>query len=168
MATATTCSDGPADKAPAQSPPPQTVPAPVTPRAMAAPSPAPVVRTAVLNGPIKPPFTRTTLSGVYTADEASEGRDLYMGFCAGCHAAVSHTGPEFRRKWAGQPLSELFGFMRINMPKNDPGSLDEYQYQVLLAYILQMNKMPAGTTPLSPDYDVLAKIRIDTVRTAKR
>ena len=105
---------------------------------------------------------------MYTAAEAREGRDLYLGFCASCHAAESHTGPAFRHKWASRPLSALFGFMRANMPKNDPASLDDDQYGVLLAYMLQMNKMPAGKTPLSPDSADLAKIRIDTIRTFKR
>jgi mono/diheme cytochrome c family protein len=114
--------------------------------------------------PLTSPFMRSTLSGVYTSAEAREGRDLYLGFCASCHAAVSHTGPAFRQKWAGRPLSDLFMFMRTNMPKNDPASLDDQQYGVLLAYMLQMNKMPAGKTPLSPDSADLAKIRIDTVR----
>ena len=116
----------------------------------------------------KTAFSGSTLSGVYTVAQAKEGRDLYLGFCASCHAAVSHTGPGFRKKWAGRPLSDLFGFMRTAMPKNDPASLDDGQYIVLLAYMLQMNKMPTGPTPLSPDAADLAKIRIDTARTVKR
>jgi mono/diheme cytochrome c family protein len=111
-------------------------------------------------------FARSTLSGVYTADDARAGRDMYLGLCAGCHTAISHTGPDFRRKWAGRPLADLFSFMRINMPKNDPASLGDEDYGVLLAYILQLNKMPAGKTPLSTDSLDLAKIRIDTIRTA--
>jgi mono/diheme cytochrome c family protein len=114
--------------------------------------------------PLAPPFERSTLSGVYSAADARDGRDLYLGYCASCHAAVSHTGPAFRQKWAGRPLSDLFMFMRTNMPKNDPASLGDDQYGVLLAYLLQMNKMPPGKTPLSPDSANLAKIRIDTVR----
>src|SRR5207249_7932380 len=66
------------------------------------------------NGPLKAPFTRTTLSGIYTAEEAKEGSVLYMGYCQSCHAAVSHTGPEFRLKWAGRPLSDLYDFMHTN------------------------------------------------------
>jgi mono/diheme cytochrome c family protein len=125
--------------------------------------PGAVARRSFVIPPLTPPFAQSTLSGVYTAAEARDGRDLYLGFCASCHAAVSHTGPAFRLKWAGRPLSELFDFMRTNMPKNDPASLDDQQYGVLLAYMLQMNKMPAGKTPLSPDPADLAKIRIDTI-----
>lgn len=112
-------------------------------------------------------FARSTLSGVYTTDEARAGRDMYLGLCASCHTAASHTGPEFRRRWAGRPLADLFTFMRTMMPKNDPASLADEDYEVLLAYILQLNRMPAGKVPLSTDSLVLAKIRIDTASTAR-
>lgn len=114
----------------------------------------------------KPPVQRvkTTLSGIYTLEEASAGKEMYAGLCAGCHTAASHTGPTFKQHWAGKPLSELYTFMRTMMPKNDPGSLAEEDYGVLLAYMLQMNRMPAGKVYLSTDTSVLAKIKIDTVR----
>jgi hypothetical protein len=114
--------------------------------------------------PLKPPFTQSTLGGVYTAAEAKEGGTIYQGFCASCHAAVTHTGPVFRQHWGGKPLADLYNFMHSNMPKNDPGSLDDYQYGVLLAYILQMNGMPAGKAPIMGDSVDLEKIRMDTVR----
>lgn len=106
----------------------------------------------------------TTLSGIYTLEEARAGKEMYAGLCAGCHTAISHTGPTFRQHWAGRPLSDLFTFMRTMMPKNDPGSLAEEDYGVLLAYMLQLNRMPAGKSYLSTDTAVLAKIRIDTLR----
>jgi S-disulfanyl-L-cysteine oxidoreductase SoxD len=177
LAATTSCSDQPDGGSPRSASPPKVAPVAVAP----APKPAPPVtvnvppttaarpsrkaaptRTIVIEE-LSPPFTRSTLSGVYTAAEAKDGKDLYLGFCASCHSAVSHTGPAFRLKWAGRPLSELFAFMRTNMPKNDPASLDDEQYGLLLAYLLQMNRMPAGKTPLSPDPGDLAKIRIDTV-----
>jgi S-disulfanyl-L-cysteine oxidoreductase SoxD len=110
----------------------------------------------------------TTLSGVYTREEATAGKELYVGLCASCHQAVTHTGPVFRKKWAGKPLSELYTYMRTLMPKNDPGSLADEDYGVLLAYMLQMNQMPAGKAYLSTDTLELRKIRIDTARTAKK
>ena len=107
---------------------------------------------------------KTTLSGVYTLEEATAGKELYLGLCAGCHQAVTHTGPAFRKKWTGKPLSELYTYMRTLMPKNDPGSLADEDYGILLAYMLQMNQMPAGKAYLSTDTLELRKIRIDTVR----
>lgn len=159
-------------------------PATAVPPAIAPPAPAPPVavavakpesatttkrhaRPAIVVPPLAPPFSLSTLSGVYSANDAREGRDLYLGYCVSCHSAATHTGPAFRLKWAGRPLSDLFSYMHTNMPKNDPASLDDYQYGVLLAYILQMNKMPAGKAALSPDSADLAKIRIDTIQTRK-
>ena len=95
-------------------------------------------------------------------DPAPGGAD-----CVSCHAASTHTSPQFRAKWAGRPLSDLFNYMRTSMPQNNPASLDYSQYGVILAYILQLNKNPAGQTPLSPDPDDLAKIRIDTIPTRR-
>ena len=96
------------------------------------------------------------------------GKEMYAGLCASCHQAVTHTGPGFRKKWAGRPLSELYTFMKTMMPKNEPGSLADEDYGVLLAYMLQMNQMPAGNTYLSTDTLELRKIRIDTARAVKK
>jgi mono/diheme cytochrome c family protein len=104
---------------------------------------------------------RTTLSGVYTRDDADYGKEMYAGLCASCHKAIAHTGPTFRKKWAGRPLSDLYMYMRTLMPKNEPASLADEDYAALLSYMLQMNQMPAGKTSLSTDTLELAKIRID-------
>jgi hypothetical protein len=107
---------------------------------------------------------KTTLSGVYTLEEAVAGKELFAGLCTSCHPIATHSTGEFRRKWQGRPLSELFIYMRTLMPKNDPGSLADEDYAVALAYLLQANRMPAGKTYLSTDTLELRKIRIDTVR----
>jgi mono/diheme cytochrome c family protein len=114
------------------------------------------------------PPGKTTLSGVYTREEAEAGKEMYAGLCASCHQAATHTGPTFRKKWTGKPLSELYTFMKTMMPKNEPGSLADEDYGVLLAYMLQMNQMPAGKTYLSTDTLELRKIRIDTARAVKK
>jgi hypothetical protein len=51
--------------------------------------------------------------------------------------------------------------MSTQMPKNDPGSLNPEQYAEVVAYLLKMNAMPAGTTELLPDSSALAQIRIE-------
>jgi mono/diheme cytochrome c family protein len=111
----------------------------------------------------------STLSGVYTLDEAAAGKELYAGLCGSCHnTANQHNAPEFRKKWTGHHLSELFAVMRATMPKNDPGSLADEDYGVVLAYILQMNKMPPGKAYLSTDTLELRKIKFDTVRAVQK
>jgi mono/diheme cytochrome c family protein len=115
------------------------------------------------------PRQKTTLSGVYTLDGAAAGKDLYAGLCSSCHTTANlHNSPEFRKKWAGKTLSDLFNYMRATMPKNDPGSLADEDYAIILAYMLQMNRMPPGKTYLSTDTLELRKIRFDTVRAARK
>ena len=135
-----------------------------------APTKTSSTKTAATKAASRPPM-KTTLSGVYTLEEAVAGKDVYLGLCAGCHQAVTHTGPDFRKKWAGKPLSELYSYMKELMPKNDPGSLSDEDYAILLAYMLQMNRMPPGREGkdyLSTDVKDLAKIRIDTVRAVRK
>ena len=111
-----------------------------------------------------PPAGISTLSGIYTLEEAEAGKELFLGLCTSCHPIVTHATGEFRRKWQGKQLSELFIYMKTSMPKNDPGSLADEDYALALAYLLQANRMPAGKTYLSTDTLELRKIRIDTVR----
>jgi mono/diheme cytochrome c family protein len=112
---------------------------------------------------------KSTLSGVYTRDEAAAGKELYAGLCGSCHnTANQHNAPEFRKKSTGKRLSDLFVLMRSTMPKNDPGSLADEDYGVVLAYILQMNRMPTGKAYLSTDTLELRKIKFDTVRAVQK
>jgi hypothetical protein len=76
--------------------------------------------------------------------------------------AESHTGRTFLNTWSGRLLSELFGFLRERMPKNDPGSLSADEYTQVLAYLLRMNRMPAGQEELPADSVAMTSIRFDT------
>jgi mono/diheme cytochrome c family protein len=106
--------------------------------------------------------SRTTQTGVYSAEQAARGEDIYAGMCKSCHAAVSHTGVAFQKSWDGRSLSELFGYISTRMPKNEPGSLAPEEYADVLAYLLELNQMPVGKTELPPDTTVLGRIRIES------
>ena len=108
------------------------------------------------------PSVRSTRTGVYNEEQALRGREVYAGLCQSCHPAASHTGPAFKNTWTGRPLSELFGYIRDRMPKNEPGSLTPEEYADVLAYLLKLNQMPAGAVELPTDTVTLKKIRIDT------
>jgi hypothetical protein len=107
---------------------------------------------------------RSTKHGVYNREQWMRGRDVYAGLCAGCHPASTHTGVTFTTSWAGKKLSDLFGFLRERMPKNDPGSLSEQEYVDVMSYMLRMNGMPTGVDELPVDSVALTKIRIDSSR----
>jgi hypothetical protein len=77
-----------------------------------------------------------------------------------------HAGPPFKNKWYGRTLGELFGYLRREMPKSDPGSMSDEDYALALAYLLKINGMPTGSEPLAADSAMLHTIRLDSVRSA--
>lgn len=99
------------------------------------------------------------LQGIYTADQASNGESAFMASCASCHAndlrgnsnSPGLVGMGFLFLWEDRPLSELFEKMRSEMPTDRPGSLPTAQYLDLLAFILQSNGYPAGSTALATE-----------------
>jgi len=109
---------------------------------------------------------RSSADGVYTRQQADEGRDLFALACQSCHAPTQHSGPPFLGKWHGRTLADLFTYLRREMPQTDPGTMTNAEYAALTAYILRINQMPAGRTPLAADSAALHRIRIDTVPTA--
>jgi mono/diheme cytochrome c family protein len=103
----------------------------------------------------------TTSAGVYTGQQARRGSDVYAGNCRSCHTVESHTGAAFSATWNHRPLYALFQYMTERMPKNDPGSLAPQEYADVLAYVLKMNGLPAGTVALPADSATLKIIRIE-------
>ena len=101
----------------------------------------------------------STVSGVYTAEQASRGRNIYLGQCRSCHNPS--TGSAFERLWGGKPLSDLFTYIHESMPPNDPGSLSRTDNADVVSFLLQATGLPAGTHDLPADRDSLKAIRIE-------
>ena len=110
---------------------------------------------------------RSTLAGVYTQEQAGRGRNLFLGSCKSCHAPESQTGANFARLWMGKPLLELFRYVSQNMPENDPGSLAPEVNADIIAYLLQLNAMPAGKAELMADTTALRAMRVESKDTPK-
>ena len=104
---------------------------------------------------------RSTLDGVYNEAQSNSGSDVYATMCTACHTPESHTGTVFYSWWAGLPLSEQFSYISEKMPQDNPGSLSRQEYLQIVAYLLEMNGMPTGSTELA--IDSLETIRFDTV-----
>jgi mono/diheme cytochrome c family protein len=109
-----------------------------------------------------PSDVRSTRSGVFTDEQATQGREVYSAQCVSCHAG-DHIGGNFRRRWSGMPLSNLYGLIVETMPQDNPGSLSRDDYVRVIAYLLKANGMPGGETPLPTDSLALTKIRLDTL-----
>lgn len=103
----------------------------------------------------------TTSSGVYTTEQATRGEVTFASTCQGCHTASAFTSPAFRNTWNGSSLWELYSSISDTMPEDAPGSLTAGEYAQVVAYLLKLNRAPAGATELPADEASLAKIRID-------
>jgi mono/diheme cytochrome c family protein len=117
---------------------------------------------------------RNVWDGVYTADQATQGKALYDNKCALCHGAELTgaemapplSGPVFLGNWAGLSVGDLFTRVHTTMPANDPGSLSNAEAALAVAYILSFNKFPAGTTPLPAEDAALSQIAITAEKPA--
>jgi mono/diheme cytochrome c family protein len=125
------------------------------------PSKKPVVKPASTA-----PAPLSTLSGVYTEEQAQRGREVYASSCRSCHTPASHTGETFNKWWRGKRLSDLFSFVATRMPKNDPGSLAVEDVADVVAYLMKMNAMPVGKEEMYPDADSLKKFKIEAKRSS--
>lgn len=106
---------------------------------------------------------RSTADGVYTLAQANKGKDVFASACQSCHTPTVHAGPPFRKNWFGRPLSDLFGYLRREMPKADPGTMSDEEYALVVAYLLRINGMPTGSEPLAADSVSLHRIRLDSI-----
>jgi mono/diheme cytochrome c family protein len=107
---------------------------------------------------------KTTLQGVYSSAQALRGQKTYESICLSCHPLASQTGSAFSKQWRGKPLADLYGFVAESMPKNDPGSLAPREIAQVVAYLLKINGMPAGTAELPANEGALGTIRIEIPR----
>lgn len=109
---------------------------------------------------------RTVWDSVYTADQATRGEKLYATNCTRCHGdnatgseGPALTGPLFAANWEGVTLNDLHDRIRQTMPADQPSSLPRQEVSDIIAYLLRLGKMPAGTTELSGDAGVLMQIK---------
>lgn len=128
--------------------------------------------------------TRSVADGVYTVDQARRGRDQYRKRCILCHLdngqgreaepvivgqsleregdaeAPAVAGEAFLKKWNGRTAKALYETMSTTMPVGSAGSLSAQEYADVLAYLLEISKLPAGPQELSAAPDQLDLITI--------
>ncbi|HUI55224.1 MAG TPA: cytochrome c [Bryobacteraceae bacterium] len=115
---------------------------------------------------------RSVGDGVYTEEQARRGEALGGKECASCHGAGLTGGEEapalagdaFLANWNGLTVGDLFDRIRKTMPQDNPGRLTRQQDADILAYMLALNRFPAGKTELPPQSEVLQQIKIETVK----
>jgi mono/diheme cytochrome c family protein len=111
---------------------------------------------------------RTIWSGVYTAAQAKRGEMTAAKMCTPCHGpdlaggqdGPGLVGPDVLPAWSRVTLGELFERIKTTMPADAPRSLSALETADVLAYVLSVNKCPAGNEDLSAYQDALSHIRI--------
>jgi len=120
--------------------------------------------------------SRSVWDGVYTEDQAKRGETIYRKECAACHgdiltggeSAPPLTGGAFLANWNGLTMGDLFDRIRKTMPQSAPGRLTRQQDADILAFMLSVNKFPAGKTELYRQSEMLKEIRFEAEKPAPK
>ena len=105
--------------------------------------------------------TKTTNSGVYTAEQAERGKKVFEAKCTTCHDTARFTGDTFLDPWAGKPLKDVWDIASGTMPEDNPGSLQQQEYGDIIAYFLHLNAFPTGDVELKGEAGAMAAIKIE-------
>lgn len=115
-----------------------------------------------------PAAAQSVWEGVFTAEQAERGKDLYLSECVLCHGATllgaedgpAVTGEGFRMAWDGRTADELVERIRKTMPADGPGFLSRAQSTDMTAFLFADNGFPAGETEMKSSLAALKKIVI--------
>jgi mono/diheme cytochrome c family protein len=110
--------------------------------------------------------------GVYTQEHAKRGEAAYAEQCARCHrddliggdSVPPLAGTEFLSTWNTKTIGDIFDRIRTTMPSDKPGTLTRKQGSDILAYLLSVNKFPAGNTELGTQSELLKQIQFDAFK----
>ena len=113
--------------------------------------------------------TRSVWDGIFTADQAKRGHEVYNKECGSCHgseltggeSAPPLAGSGFLSNWTTHTVGELFERVRVSMPDSNPGSLSRAQVADVIAFLLSANRFPEGKEELDKQVEVLKQISID-------
>ena len=111
---------------------------------------------------------KTVWDGVYSDAQAGRGKKAYITHCAECHneglqggdLAPALKGDDFLLRWNDKSMAELFERTQKTMPQNNPNGLMPQETADILAYVLQVNRMPGGMAELPSDAAALTAITI--------
>jgi mono/diheme cytochrome c family protein len=100
-------------------------------------------------------------TGWYTTGQATNGAKAYQNACTSCHGAKLQggmapalVGKQFWLDYGGKKVSALWSAVHTKMPMSAPGSVSAKNSTNIMAFLLQKNGVPAGTTPLDDTVDL--------------
>lgn len=97
----------------------------------------------------------TTAPGVYSDSQATRGQLWYESACSSCHPSRDMSSADFQLRWQGRTALDLFDRISTTMPLTAPGSLSRRTYTDIVAYLLRINGLPAGSAALASDTTTL-------------
>jgi mono/diheme cytochrome c family protein len=106
-------------------------------------------------------------AGVYTEGQAERGRLVVQNHCSECHhedlsggEGPALMGPTFMVKWETHSLERLFNKIRDTMPSVGSSEVTEREKLDAVAFILQQNGFPAGSSELTDAAGALGSLTL--------
>ena len=117
----------------------------------------------------KPAGKASVLAGAYTDEQAKRGEAASNKLCTSCHgpdlsggeAGPTLVGAEFVATWTGLSAADFYDRVNATMPADAPGTMTPQQTSDVTAYVLKLNKYPAGQTELPTDVAALKDVIIE-------
>jgi S-disulfanyl-L-cysteine oxidoreductase SoxD len=112
---------------------------------------------------------KSVLDGIYTEAQSKRGDKVYADNCATCHGpklegtdtgGPTLVGKDFVSGWKEMSAGALLSKISMDMPSNAPGTLMPAQYADVMAFVLSVNKYPAGQTELPTDAAALKTVKM--------
>jgi cytochrome c len=121
----------------------------------------------------------TIWDGVYTAEQARRGQEIFNSECSYCHrddltggffdngigrapalAGPGAFGSSLTDRWKELAVGDMLADIASTMPQQKPASLTLQAYVDVVSYLFSKNGLPAGGTELPTDIDVLGTLLI--------
>jgi len=83
-------------------------------------------------------------AGVFNAQQAARGEQVYAQNCSACHDAENYAGQSLQAKWGGFTLGDIYNDISVSMPPENPGGLSPEDYASIVAYLLQESGYAPG------------------------
>jgi len=104
--------------------------------------------------------SRSLGDGVFTANQASQGAQLFAQECDTCHDRENYTGANFAAKWGDASLGDVYQDIALAMPPANAGGLTPATYASIVAFFVSESGYPAGNAELPGDATQLRSIAI--------
>ena len=85
--------------------------------------------------------TRSLGDGVFTANQAAQGKQLFAQECSMCHQSANYTGANFAAKWGEGTLGDVYSDMALAMPPANAGGLTPATYASIVAFFVERERL---------------------------